>query len=107
MATAAQCIPAQPHRRRYSTVTLVIFTSDSGTGLSFLSQRTASMSWMTFMPPVHRPKMVCLLSSQGVGTTVMKNCDCVERLRSGRRAEGKKCWETGSPRLCRVRRWPC
>lgn len=80
----------------HSTVMLVILTSYSGNGcgksgmsmvtsvsaerlractLSFLSQRTPSMSCMTFIPAVHRPNMVCLLSNQGVGTTVMKNWD--------------------------------
>ena len=44
---------------------LVTVTSDSG--LSFLSTRTFSI-WCTMsMPAMHRPKIVCLLSSHGCG----------------------------------------
>jgi hypothetical protein len=50
---------------------LTIFTSS--TGLSVRSVFTFSIKLTTSMPLTTRPNTVCLLSSQGVGTVVMKN----------------------------------
>lgn len=46
----------------------------SSFGLSvFRSVLAASMAWITSKPADARPKIVCLSSSQGAGTVVMKN----------------------------------
>ncbi len=42
-------------------------------GLSFLSTLASSMRLTTSMPAETLPNTVCLRSSQGVGTVVMKN----------------------------------
>lgn len=57
----------------YDTSTLNILISDNG--LSISSVWTDSIELHTSMPFVTRPNTVCLLSSHGVGTVVMKNCD--------------------------------
>lgn len=48
-----------------------IFTSSCGR--SRLSVGTRSMAMTTSIPSTTRPKTVCLLSSHGQGTVVMKN----------------------------------
>ena len=55
----------------YSTSTLIILMSSKG--LSVLLVLTFSMLWMTSIPEIARPKIVCLLSNQGVAVVVMKN----------------------------------
>ena len=52
---------------------LVIFTLIKG--LSVLSVFSLLMSHTVSIPFVTLPNTVCLLSSQGHATTVMKNCD--------------------------------
>ncbi len=54
-----------------STLTIEI----SFEGLSNSSTLTFSIAAHTSMPLVTLPKTVCLLSNQGVGTVVMKNCE--------------------------------
>ena len=44
-------------------------------GLSFLSHLTFSIVLAVSVPLKTLPKTVCLLSSQGQGIVVMKNCD--------------------------------
>lgn len=58
----------------YTTSIPSIFMSPS-TGRSFLFTLTFSMACTTSYPLLTRPKTVCLLSSQGHGTVVMKNCE--------------------------------
>jgi len=53
------------------TVTFKIFTS--WYGLSFLSVLTFSICWTTSIPFTTLPNTVCLLSSHGVATVVIKN----------------------------------
>lgn len=55
----------------YSTSTLIILISSNG--LSTLLTLTFSIACTTSNPCTTRPKTVCLLSSQGVTTVVMKN----------------------------------
>ena len=47
----------------------------SSFGLSSFPHFTFSMRITTSIPLTTRPNTVCLLSSQGVGTVVMKNWD--------------------------------
>ena len=47
----------------------------SSKGRSLLLHLAASMVDTTSMPATTRPNTVCLLSNQGHGTVVMKNCD--------------------------------
>lgn len=47
----------------------------SSNGLSLWSVFTFSIAVQTSIPFVTRPNTVCLLSSHGVGTVVIKNCD--------------------------------
>ena len=61
----------------YSTSTLRIRISSSG--LSILSVLTFSIVVQTSIPFVTRPNTVCLLSSQGVGTVVMKTINGIIR----------------------------
>lgn len=56
----------------YNTVILTIFTSSSGFSLNV---RTFSILCTTSSPCVALPKIVWRLSSQGVFSVVMKNCD--------------------------------
>lgn len=54
----------------FSRLTILI----SSTGLSLRSVLAFSMFSTTSVPLTTRPNTVCLLSSHGVGTVVMKNC---------------------------------
>ena len=61
----------------YSTSTLRIRISSSG--LSILSVLTFSIVVQISIPFVTRPNTVCLLSSQGVGTVVIKTINSIIR----------------------------
>lgn len=59
---------------RTAFLTVIETTVMSSYGLSVLGCAfTLAMFWATSMPLVTLPNTVCLLSSQGVGTTVTKN----------------------------------
>ena len=65
--------PAQVSTRRYKGRAVKMVTSV--VGRSVASVCTLPILFTVCMPEYTRPKMVCLLSSHGVGASVMKNCE--------------------------------
>lgn len=69
---ALRCIIRNDFKRVYSRSIFMIRISSSG--LSMSSVLTFSIIVQTSIPLTTRPNTVCLLSSQLVGTVVIKNC---------------------------------
>lgn len=68
------------HPKKASIQSTLLLTSTlrmrtGSSGASFFPVLLLSIAWTTSAPLTTRPKTVCLPSSQGVGTVVMKNCE--------------------------------